>query len=125
MAIKGIVLQSSTRLGIYDRRFGVIVAETEDDMKLLWIKLTGEEFGKDGWLDGFYSQRLTWFRVVFLKTALSHNLIAHELFHCTHRILQDTGDTFSSEHHEPYSYLNGWLTGWVHKQLTKAKLRVK
>lgn len=39
-----------------------------------------------------------------------HEVIAHEIFHLTHRILEFCSMNFDEGHHEVGAYLNEWLT---------------
>lgn len=64
------------------------------------------------------------FAVQILRNAVEHGVIAHEVFHVTHRIWSYLGDTFSVDHNEPYAHLCEYLTEWVYKQLKKGKVRV-
>lgn len=64
------------------------------------------------------------FAIFLRRNVVCHELIAHEIFHLTHRILEHTTDRFSPEHHEPYAYLCGWLSEQVYLALAKSKCRV-
>ena len=54
----------------------------------------------------------------------SHAEIAHEVFHLAHRLMQERGEEFSNDHHEPFAYLIGWLTEQVYETFRKARLRI-
>ena len=45
------------------------------------------------------------------------DIVAHEIFHLTHRILEFRQFNFDENHHEMGAMLNGWLTEKVHKIL--------
>jgi len=63
---------------------------------------------------------------IFLKPeALVHEIIAHEVFHMTHRICDFVGGNFDSSHHEHTALLCGHLSNWVYETLDKWKLKVK
>jgi hypothetical protein len=66
------------------------------------------------------------FRVgVFLdRSHLCHELIAHEVFHASHRVLQYQGTVFATDNHEPFALLHGWLTGHVYRELSRMDERV-
>lgn len=51
------------------------------------------------------------------KAKLEHHIIAHELFHLTHRILERCEMNFDAAHHEMGAYLNEWLHETVHEIL--------
>lgn len=65
------------------------------------------------------------FSIIMDIKYLSHTVIAHEIFHATHRILQYNGIKFRIEEHEAFAHLNGCLTELVYKQLNKWKIRIK
>jgi hypothetical protein len=56
---------------------------------------------------------------------LSHDVIAHEVFHATHRILEWTETMFTPSVHEPYAYLCGHLTELVYVEARKQKARIR
>ena len=57
--------------------------------------------------------------IILDTKGLNHGIIAHEVFHATHRAMQTSGDTFSEEHHEPYTHLCGFITDMVYAYLKK------
>ncbi len=44
---------------------------------------------------------------------------SHEVFHLTHRILEQAGDKFDEKHHEPAAYLHGYLMERILKVFRK------
>lgn len=60
----------------------------------------------------------------FERAELCHDLIAHEIFHAAHRILERNGVLFGLHNHEPFALLCGWLTGLVYAELSKMRERV-
>jgi hypothetical protein len=74
---------------------------------------------------------LTWYgtrkdmALLFGTEDISHNLIAHEIFHATHVILDFVGNKFSIEHTEPFAYLSGYITDLVYKDIKKWKIKIK
>lgn len=61
----------------------------------------------------------------FEREELCHDLIAHEVFHATHRILERSGVAFGLHNHEPFAHVCGWLTGLVYGELARMGERVK
>jgi len=64
----------------------------------------------------------TWdegFRVAlfFDRKQLCHELVAHEVFHATHRILEHQGVKFAPDNHEPFALLHGWLAAHVYREI--------
>jgi hypothetical protein len=74
---------------------------------------------------------LTWYgsgkdmAVLFNIEDLSHNLIAHEIFHATHRIFDFISHKFHIKGTEPFAYLNGHITDLVYKDIKKWKIEIK
>ena len=57
------------------------------------------------------------FGLFFSFEDLTHGIIAHEIFHLTHRIMDDVRGKFDIDNQEPHAYLCEWLTTWVYFQL--------
>lgn len=59
---------------------------------------------------------------IFLNRGkITHDLIGHEVFHLTHRILDGLNSKFNIDQHEFAAVLCGDLSGWVYSQLTENK----
>lgn len=65
------------------------------------------------------------FCIIFDTRYLDHNLIAHEIFHVTHRMLDYCGKDFKVKNHEEFAYLHGFLSNFVYNQLKQWKIRIK
>ena len=57
------------------------------------------------------------FALFFKKDFFTHGIIAHEIFHLTHRILDARSLNFTMSHQESHAYLCEWITDWVYKTL--------
>lgn len=57
------------------------------------------------------------FALFFSKQALTREIIAHEVFHLTHRILEWASANFDPEHHEQGALLHGYLMEKICKEL--------
>jgi len=60
------------------------------------------------------------FAIFFSKESLAshrHGIIAHEVFHATHRIMQYVQQGFDVDNHESFALLNEWITNWVYSKL--------
>lgn len=57
--------------------------------------------------------------------ALTLEVVSHEVFHLTHRILEWSSANFDSQHHEQGALLCGWLTTLVHKEMKRAGLKMR
>jgi hypothetical protein len=63
--------------------------------------------------------------IFLLDSYLGHGLIAHELFHATHSIMEFLESQYIPETHEPYSALCEYLTKLVYADLKRWGARVK
>jgi hypothetical protein len=112
-------IQRKLVVPIYEAAVHLVVA---DDIKAERAKFN-EQFGEvDGcnW-DGLCSWDENGTFGIFLPSTNADNcsVIAHEVFHLTHRILEWTNSNFDAEHHEQGALLHGYLMEWVAKQLRK------
>jgi len=48
-----------------------------------------------------------------------HNMLAHEVLHLTFAIMRYTGMELSEDSEEAYTYLNGYVTEQIHKNIEK------
>jgi hypothetical protein len=64
------------------------------------------------------------FGIFLLRGSATHGVIGHETFHVTHRILQWHGIVFTTDNHEPFTYLTEYLTAWIYQQLKRARIKV-
>lgn len=49
------------------------------------------------------------FCLILQRDSLDYNLVGHEVFHLTHRIMESVGAEIGPDCHEPYAYLCGYL----------------
>lgn len=61
----------------------------------------------------------------FYARWLTHEHIAHEVFHAAHRILHWAGLRFDICNQEAHSHMQGWLTKQVYAAIKKAGLTVQ
>jgi hypothetical protein len=64
-----------------------------------------------------YSPSNGCFALMFDRNQLTAEVLAHEIFHLTHRILEWSDSHFDKDHHEQGCLLCGFLTEWVIKQI--------
>jgi len=65
------------------------------------------------------------FCVILDSRCVNHNVIAHEIFHATHRILDYCGLKFKVGNQEAFAHLNGYLSDFTYHQLKKWKIKIK
>lgn len=56
------------------------------------------------------------FALFFTHDTFTTKIVAHEVFHLTHRILDWVGAPLDSNHHEHAALLHGYLMDWVVSQ---------
>jgi hypothetical protein len=74
---------------------------------------------------GLTSRHNNLFVIFYQRSGLSHDTVAHEIFHVTHRIGEFLGIKLDGENHEALAYLNGHLTGLVYGSLKKWKVKIQ
>ena len=114
------LFKQKINLPIYDATIWLIITEDIIGER----KKMQEIFGN---IDGAYYNALCSydnhgnFALFFEPTTLTDKIIAHEIFHLTHRILDWTSGNFDKNHHEQGALLCGYLTEWVQRSIKKIK----
>lgn len=111
------------RIPIYDLRFWVGVSDKPVELRAKFDWAFGKRDNSD--FSGTCEYHRSKFAVLFDAYDLSHELIAHEVFHVTHRMLEFNAVNFGENNHEPFAYLNGYLTQLVYVDLAKFKWPVR
>jgi len=119
-----VIYKTRINIPIFPARFSLIVG----DAKIPQIVADSKWFGDYDPNDA--GEAITVVRggdvgVIFQVKKLSHNFIAHEVFHATMAVYRGVGDEHTKKGEEAYAYLNGWLTKWTYTQIKKWKLEVK
>lgn len=104
---------------IYDCQVRLVVAKNIERERKKYDHLFGESNLTD--CDALCSSSGGHNFALFFSTKASRNMevIAHEVFHLTHRILDWTNSNFDKEHHEQGALLHGYLMNLVVKALPK------
>lgn len=74
--------------------------------------------GYEGWT-GLHCYAGQHFGIFIDQNHICVNIIAHEVFHLTHRILDYIHANFDSEHHETAAVLHGYLMELVMKHVKR------
>lgn len=103
---------------IYGLRLMIVLTENAAQSRQARCDLFGPwEYspcsGLASWDEGFR------FALFFEKAELAHDLIAHEVFHVTHRMMERFGTRFSEQGHEPFALLCGWVSSAVYEDMEK------
>ena len=96
--VEVVVIVTNDIPAAYQREFGFEI----DDTRGACLGYHGRKFG-----------------LFFEPKFARKGVIAHEIFHLTHRILEKCSCNFDSGHHEPGAYLCEWLTEKVYAVLEK------
>jgi hypothetical protein len=116
---------SMASMPIYHVSFELVV--TDDMIKSQAVEPRFTRLGKQKpyGCDGLAIYREWNFCMMLDKDRINHNLIAHEVFHVTHRMLDYCGVKFRVNNHEAFAYVNGFLSDYVYKQLLAWKIKIK
>ena len=95
----------------------VVAAKTRPAIRRHFPHLKLSDVFGDGY-EACCCYRRSRFGLFFEPQALKRpDIVAHEIFHLTHRILEFRECNFDESHHEMAAMLNGWLTREVGKIL--------
>lgn len=112
------------RILIYDLRFWVGVSDKPAELRTKFDWAFGKRVNADEF-SGTCEYHRSKFAALFDAHDLSHELIAHEVFHITHRMLEFCGENIGPLNHEPFAYLNGYLTQLVYVDIQKFKWPIR
>jgi hypothetical protein len=99
----------------------IITDQLKSESKKIYKKYkidVGEESDDEG---VFISTDITKYFLLIDTKYLSHNTIAHEIYHAVVGITEDRGKTYE----EAQSWLCGHITGVMYKFIEKKKLEIK
>lgn len=101
---------------IYDAHVWLVVSKNVRKERRKWEYLFGP--APDGDYNALccYSSCST-FGLFFRPEALTNNIIGHEVFHLTHRMLDWVEANFDKDHHEQGALLHGYLLDWIFSTL--------
>ncbi len=80
---------------------------------------------EEGEFYGLLSRFGNYMGLFIASDAVTHDGIAHEVFHLTHRIAEFVEVKFDPDHHEALAYLNQELTRTIYDDLKKWKIKIK
>lgn len=98
---------------IYNAKIWLVVCDNVKHERSKMDKvLGGPSLLDDDNYDGLCSSNYSYFALFFERGSLQSravNLIAHEIFHLTHRIIEWAGANFDEDNHEHGAILHGYL----------------
>ena len=97
-----------------------IVPDVPKRLSILYKKYKVPVEAGTGYDGVCFAPTLKEYYIIYRESELSHNLIAHELWHCVNRIHEDR----DIEDEEAGAWLSGYLTGDVYKALRKANIEI-
>jgi len=114
------IIQKKIKVGVYDANVVFMVTDSMEEVAIKTFRKTKEIWSIED-ADGcvFYTTGL--YYLVLLQEQISHNLIAHEIFHLSTRICEDR----YIEDEETKAWLTGYLTENIYKFLDKKKIEIK
>ena len=111
-------MKEKITIPIYSATLWVVVADNIKRERKKWDYMFGEDDGK--WTALCCYTGNGDFGLFFRDNATIED-IAHEVFHCTHRVLDWASVKFDKDNHESAALLNGWLMGKVMEVVKKLK----
>lgn len=122
MKSSNVLINASVKVPIYNQRVRLIVVE----------KNLGAEVKRllqcDGVEDSY--EAVTMSRggdvaICLIRALVCHRTIGHEVYHAVNDIMRHVTHPPDRSHHEPDSYLCGWITEWIYRKLNKHGVSVK
>jgi hypothetical protein len=100
------------RVPIYNVHLWVIVTDDVAHEYKKMGRLLGRIDGDDDY-NGLCTMNHDKFGIILRQRVIDMTLVAHEVFHLTHRILEWSDANFDPEHHEQGAILHGYLMDLV------------
>lgn len=114
-------LKKRVEIPIYGAKLWVVVADNIKEARHTLNRVLGTcEIDLSG-VYGLCSRNGSRFAVFFDKKSITMDLLAHEVFHLTHDIMQWANCNFDLDHSEQGALLHGYLMELVHKEVMKVK----
>lgn len=114
---KNILFKKLIKIPIYEVKITLIVAESCRNVSVI-LNGTPVNTVTNDFAAITYSGYGNHFGLLFDRESTTVSVIAHEVFHLTHRILDFVGANFDNDHHECAALLNGYLMDTVIKELS-------
>lgn len=108
----GVRVCATITVPLYNADVLLVVADDVDAAYHEWHEHDHEQYLFPGG-HTFYDLNTGNFEVWLTTSYLDLNMIAHELFHLTHRISQWASLNFDDTHHEATAQLHGWLSSEI------------
>jgi len=102
---------------IYDSKLWVVVTDSIKHERQAMNKTLGKEEPGFEFHDttALCSRYYNNYALFFDKQYICINIVAHEVFHLTHRIMEYVSANFDHEHHEQGAMLHGYLMDLVYR----------
>lgn len=117
--------QTAIRVPLY---LSKVFINVSDDINFFyqkkWTKMFGP-FDATGCCGLTSRNQYNQFCIHLERKYLSHQVIAHEVFHLTCRIMESAGIELDENNHEPYTYLHAFLSNEVYRILDKWDEKIK
>jgi hypothetical protein len=114
------ITKGKIKISVYETEVQLMVVDSMSELQDLLMKkgiMVHDVTNCEGITLGYNKTYL----VVLVKELISHNLIAHELFHLATMVTKD----IDIEDEESQAWLNGYITEHVYKILNKKNITIK
>ena len=114
------IIKGKVKISVYETELQLMVVDSMSELQNFLMKkgiIVADVTNCEGITLGYNKTYL----VVFVKDFISHNLIAHELFHLATMVTKD----IDIEDEESQAWLNGYVTEQVYKILNKKNITIK
>lgn len=101
------------KVPIFEATVMIVVADRHKQVKAAIDRFVGGSYELESCDDceAFLQHKASKFALFFESPVVKKkDVVAHEVFHLTHRILEYREMNFDPDHHEMAAMLNGWLT---------------
>jgi hypothetical protein len=114
------IIKAKIKLSVYETGVELLVVDTMDEFQQL-LEKRGIIIPDISNCDGITLGYEDLYHIVFIKERISHNLLAHEIFHLALMVTKD----IDINDEESQAWLNGYITEQVYKILTKKNITIK
>jgi hypothetical protein len=123
------LLATGAHLTVYPVLFNLYVFTGEPTQHPMLVRIFGTDASDEDWQDAdamcVYEPEPFTVSLMLRRETLTHNMIAHEIFHATHHIMEHIEHHLTAADHEPHAYLCGYLTKLVYACLKKHRVLIR
>lgn len=113
---------SLSKIPIYCVNYYVIICDNIDDQRRIMNSIFGEPQEEKFECGALLSYDKYNFGIFLERFKSDMKCLSHEIFHCTHRIIEFVNSRFDTYNHEHVALLNGYLTELTFKEIKRLDL---